>query len=153
MEIINNMTTDKLDDMAVDCMLKLFFWSIACHLKLCSELEVLSELCETFGVSSPRIKSVEEAEYVIPARPAGDSKHADLLTRYYDALHNDRMHLDFIAMISAYLYDLAPSDVELLAEHYEFGKSYRQIAEERYVSKDTIIARFAKIRREFFANE
>lgn len=127
----------------VDGKLKGIQYTATQVLRLWERLEQLNDSLSG-GLSSPRIKSTEEAKYQL-SPPVYHNRIPDLMFQEEETLSQFRKHEKDLIEIGNYLKRLDPEDVELLIYRYEFGLPIRTIARMYYTSKSSMWEKFNSI--------
>ena len=133
-----------MKDQAVDAVLRSYDYLVYRMIEVEDDIKKVSYLQEQ-TVCSPAVKSPEDAFYG-SQHYGGDSKHARLAVKKYHLETALRFLQYTVKTITEQLKDLSDEDLQLLYEKYEQGRSAREMAEERFISKDTMLRRLARIR-------
>lgn len=117
------------------------------------EIRHLQAKISTFGLSSPRIKSLEEAKYQSSARSQSETELLQLIEKR-DALRNEYQYMDwFCYQIQLGLMKLDPEDLELLYLRFERGYTLREIAIFDYSNKNSVMNKldtiYSKLDKQF----
>lgn len=101
------------------------------------ELALISIELRGNNLSSPRIKSKEEAKYKQGSR-IYHNNIADLMEREEQLIRQRDYYLFRINRVAAFLQVLTDEEVELLEYRYWYGYSIRAIADMVYMSKSNV---------------
>lgn len=119
-----------------------------------NELDRLKKIYGTYGVGTPRIKNEYEAQYKKSITLTGESKMTDVVLRKATLEQEEKtINKELSSIAESIRETLTDDEIDLLAEYYEHGKSYQQIGDERFMSKDTVRRKFQKMRRDLFNYE
>lgn len=133
-------------DALMDLRLKAFVPAVLTYIDKQDTLKHLERRLSTYGVGSPRIKNQYEAFYQQSPQTAGDSKATKMIMEKI-ALENEIVELrGFINATLDMLQVLTESELDLVEQYYDIGRTALQIGESRGVSKDTIRRDLVKIR-------
>lgn len=113
-----------------------------------AKLTRMKNTARTYGVSSPAIRSEEEAKYKTSAPYNTEGRAARLVNAISDTEYQLTSCIRFCKAVFGRLSDLSEEDLDILYERYELGMSASDIAAKRFLSRDTILRRLAKIRKE-----
>lgn len=113
-----------------------------------AKLARLKNTAKTYGISSPSIRSEAEAKYKNSAPYSTDGRTARLSYAISDTEYQLKNCIRFCKSVFGKLSDLSEEDLDILYERYELGMSASDIAAKRYISRDTVLRRLAKIRKE-----
>lgn len=139
-------TIEELHDQAVDGELRGFLWHIAAIQEDWNKMDALDAYLDTYGVSSPAIKSIEDATYGSQHYSGSNSNWVEVLEEY-DATREDYYKHERAAYETAQkLATLSPTELELLYERYELRRTAQQMADDRFISRDTMLRRLVLIR-------
>ena len=109
------------------------------------EIRHLQAKISTYGLSSPRIKSLEEAKYQSSARSQSETELLQLIEKR-DALRNEYQYMDwFCYQIQLGLMKLSPEDLELLYLRFERGYTLRQLGDMLCSNKDSVQQQLSEI--------
>ena len=97
--------------------------------------EIQSRL-DYYGLSSPVIKSAEEAKYQSGTRIYTDAVLLDLFQRRDDAIAELQHMREFCGRVQKVLDQLHPEELEIIELRYKYGYSFRHLARIYYCSKD-----------------
>ncbi|WP_458457523.1 sigma factor-like helix-turn-helix DNA-binding protein [Pseudobutyrivibrio sp.] len=103
----------------------------------------------SFGISSPKIKSKEEAQYQAGTKIYSDIPLLDLISEQ-DEYKSEYYDLNRRCLkVQKVLVTLTDEEVELLYLRIERGHTYRQMARMLYLSKNTVSRRMNSILNKF----
>ena len=139
-------TIEELHDQAVDGELKQFLWHIAALQEEYTKMQALDAYLDTYGVSTPAIKSVEDATYGSQHYSGSNSNWVEKLEEYDEAQDNYYRHEKAIYETARKLAALTENELELLHERYELRRTAQEMANDRYISRDTMLRRLILIR-------
>ena len=139
-------TIEELHDQAVDGELKAFQWHAVALQEDWHQMEALDAYMGTYGVSTPAIKSIEEAKYGSQHYTGSNSNWVEKMEEY-DAVKEDYYkHEKAIYETAKKLAKLSENELEILHEKYELRKTAQEMGDERFISRDTMLRRLALIR-------
>lgn len=105
-------------------------------------LEIEAQL---ISLSSPKIKSIEEAKYQAGTKVYSDLKLLEQLEKKEYLLSQRKELLFLIKRMQSRLNKLSNEELKLIEKRYKYKKTLRQLGTENYKNKDTIYIKIKKI--------
>ena len=139
--MIDNMDLTEERIIYADSCLRAFGWHVREFQRAEKEYADLTSELEAALVSSPRIKSTEEAKYKnSPAYSSGGlgEKIMDILDDREERQKDYDHALNELHRIGEFLRRLSPEDVEIIYRRYEWRQSLRQISRAMYMSHEAV---------------
>lgn len=105
-------------------------------------LEIEAQL---ISLSSPKIKSIEEAKYQAGTKVYSDLKLLEQLEKKEYLLSRRKELLFLIKRMQSRLNKLSNEELKLIEKRYKYKKTLRELAELKYVGKSTMSRRLDEI--------
>ena len=115
---------------------------------LYDELMIIQLELTTGLPKSPRIKSKEEAFYMI-SPPVYHNRYAELANREALVFYQFRRYADELNEVGQYLSKLTAEEVELLIWRYEHGKTYESLGRKFHMDKSVMRRKINSILAKF----
>lgn len=134
------MYRDDEDIELANCELMTFVFYIRSISRLEQDLHDIDLQLNTFGVSSPKIMSLEEAKYQKGTRIYSDAPLLQIFSEQAEIEDKIRSYKDFISRVCRKLVALKLNEhqLDLLYYRYERGMTYDQIADKLGYSRQAI---------------